>query len=117
MSFFTPLSGNATVTSSSSLRTWLETTTPVPSDGWRTWSPGRNFVSPAAALLLEACLVVERARVREHAVLHAREEHDRELEALHGVERDERRDRLRIGELVLVRYERDLLEERRQLLL
>ena len=54
------------------------------------------------ALLLDALLVIERARVREHAVLHAGEEDDRELQALHRVQRDERRDRFRFGELVLV---------------
>src|SRR5260221_641280 len=107
MSFFTPLSGNATVTSSSSLRTWLDTTTPAPRDGCRTWSPARNFVSPA------------RARLRgtsARPVLHPGEEDDRELEPLHRVQRDERGDRFGLGEFVLVRNERDLLQERGQLL-
>ena len=54
--------------------------------------------------------------MREDALLHAGHEHDRELEALHGVERDERRGRRRLLPLVLVGHERDLLEERRQLL-
>src|SRR5688572_19178875 len=54
MSRFTPLSGNATVTSSSSLRRALDTTMPSPNEGCRTWSPARNRVSlaisrPAAA--------------------------------------------------------------------
>src|SRR6185503_13484347 len=70
-----------------------------------------------AALFLDAVLVVERARMGEHAVLHAGEEDDRELEALHRMQRDERRDGLGLGELVLVRDERDLFEERGQLLL
>ena len=69
------------------------------------------------ALLLDALLVVERSRVREHAVLHPGEEDDGELEPLDRVQRDERGDRLGLGEFVLVRNERDLLQERGQLLL
>jgi len=53
-----------------------------------------------AALLLELALVLERAAVGEHALLHAGDEDDRELEALHGVHRDERRGGLCLRELV-----------------
>src|SRR5439155_712699 len=49
ISFFTPLSGNATVTSSSSSRSALDTTTPSPSEGCRTLSPARNRVSLGTA--------------------------------------------------------------------
>ena len=44
------------------------------------------------------------------------EEDDRELQSLHRVQRDEGRHGLRLGELILIGDERDLLEERRQLL-
>ena len=69
------------------------------------------------ALLLELALLLERARVREHALLHAAHEHDRELESLHSVERDQGGGRRRFLPFVLIRHERDLLEERRQLLI
>ena len=67
-------------------------------------------------LFLELALVFERARVREDALLHPGHEHDRELEPLHRVHRDEGGRGLRLGELVDVRDEGDLLHERRQLL-
>ena len=63
------------------------------------------------ALLLELLLVVERPAVREEALLEAGDEHDRELEALGGVERDERH---RVGVAlvrVLVGDEGRLLEQ------
>ena len=63
------------------------------------------------ALLLELLLVVERAVVREQALLEARDEHDRELEALRGVERDQR-DRVGLALVrVLVGDQRRLLEQ------
>ena len=63
-----------------------------------------------AALLLQAALV-ERARVREDALLHAGEEHDRVLEALGVVERHERDEALVVGARVGVGDERDALQE------
>ena len=65
-----------------------------------------------AALLFELVGIAEAAHVREHAVLQADEEHDRELETLRGVQRHQR-DRARLG-IVLVEIgdERDRLEER-----
>ncbi|VWX46794.1 conserved hypothetical protein [Micrococcus sp. 116] len=74
------------------------------------------------ALLRELLLVRHRAGVREHPVLHARQEHHGELEALGGVQRHERDLALLLGErlalhvrgrgqLVRVRHERHLLEE------
>jgi len=89
---------------------------------WKLLTPVRRlavmipWAGQVPEVFLDAILVVERARVWEHAVLHAREEDDRELEALHRMQRDERRDGLGLGELVLVRHERDLFEERGQLL-
>src|SRR5581483_7259351 len=68
------------------------------------------------ALLLEPRFAVERPRVREDAFLHPGEEHDRELEALHRVQRDERRRGRRLHPFVLAGDERDLLEEGGQLL-
>ena len=63
------------------------------------------------ALLLQLALVVQRPVVREHALLEARDEHDRELEALRGVERDQR-DRVLLALVgVLVRDQRGLLEQ------
>ncbi len=64
-----------------------------------------------AALLLELLLVVERPAVREEALLEAGDEHDREFEALRGVERDERH---RVGVAlvrILVGDEGGLLEQ------
>ena len=63
------------------------------------------------ALLLHLALVVERARVREDALLEAGDEDDVELEALGGVERDQRD---RVGVLlvrVLVGDQGRLLEQ------
>ena len=63
------------------------------------------------ALLLELLLVVERPAVREDALLEPGDEDDRELEALGGVERDQRH---RVGVAlvrVLVGDERGLLEQ------
>ena len=84
-------------------------------------APGVREVQPALrpgdadvrepALLLELLLVVERAAVREEALLEAGDEDDRELEALGGVERDQRH---RVGVAlvrVLVGDERGLLEQ------
>ena len=63
------------------------------------------------ALLLELLLVVERPAVREQALLEAGDEHDRELEALRRVERDQR-DRVGVALVrVLVGDERGLLEQ------
>ena len=67
-------------------------------------------------LLLELLGVAERAQVREGAVLHAGEEHDRELQALGGVQGHQRDDPgllglLGVGDLVGVGDERDPLEE------
>ena len=59
---------------------------------------------------------IDRADVRENALLHTGHEHDRELEALHRVHGDERRGGLGLLVLVDVRHERDLLEEARKLL-
>ena len=62
-------------------------------------------------LLLHLALVVERAGVREDALLEAGDEDDVELEALGGVERDER-DRVGVaGVRVLVGHEGRLLEQ------
>ena len=62
-------------------------------------------------LLLELLLVVERPAVREEALLEAGDEHDRELQALRGVERDQR-DRVGVALVrVLVGDERGLLEQ------
>ena len=69
------------------------------------------------ALLFDALLVLERSVPGEHTLFHPRHEHDRELQSLHGVHRDERRRGLRLDVLVDVRDEGDLFEERRQLLL
>ena len=62
-------------------------------------------------LLLELAFVIERPAVREQALLETRDEHDRELEALGGVERDERH---RVGIAlvrILVRDECGLFEQ------
>ena len=74
-----------------------------------------------AALLLQLGRVAQRAQVREDPVLEPGDEHDRELQALGGVQRHQRHDaaglhallaldRL-VGDLVGVGDERDLLEE------
>ena len=64
-----------------------------------------------AALLLHLARIVERPCVREDALLEAADEDDLELEALGGVERDER-DLVRVaGVGVLVGHEGGLLEE------
>ena len=78
--------------------------------------PGDADVAEAP-LLLELVGVAEAARVREHAVLHAGEEHDGELEPLRGVQRHER-DRAVVGAVTVaalgvhVGHERDRFEER-----
>ena len=61
-------------------------------------------------LLLHAALV-DRARVREHAVLHPDDEDDRELEALGVVERHQRHEALVVADAVGVGEQRDLLQE------
>ena len=63
-----------------------------------------------AALLLHV-LLVQRALVREHALLHAGDEHHRELEALGVVQRHQREQRAGVGERVAVAVQRDLLQE------
>src|SRR5689334_6470390 len=72
-----------------------------------------------ATFLLELVGLAQTARVREHAVLEPREEHDRELETLRGVERHQGHGRavvavglLVVGGLVHVGDERDAFEER-----
>src|SRR5688572_10880480 len=70
-----------------------------------------------AALLLETRGVVQRALMREQAVLHAAKEQQRELETLRGVQRHELYDVLiRVGLAVarLEHGEREKLRERRQ---
>ena len=63
------------------------------------------------SFLLELLLVVERPAVREQALLEAGDEHDRELEALGGMEGDER-DRVGVALVrILVGDERGLLEQ------
>jgi hypothetical protein len=71
-----------------------------------------------APLLLELGLApaVDGTRMRKDALLHARQEHDRELEPLDGVHGDQRRRRLRVLIFVDVGDEGDFLEEARQLL-
>ena len=64
-----------------------------------------------AALLLELLLVVERPAVREEALLEPGDEDDRELEALRGVERDERHGVGVALVRILVGDERRLLEQ------
>src|SRR5919106_1804307 len=66
-----------------------------------------------AALLLEP-LLLEGARVREDALLHPHEEDGAELEPLRVVEGHERHEAALLLQLVLVRVERDLLEELRE---
>ena len=61
-------------------------------------------------LLLQPALV-ERARVREDAVLHPDHEHDRELEALGVVQRHQRHEALVVAQRVDVGDQRDLLQE------
>ena len=64
-----------------------------------------------ASLLLQLLLVVQRAAVREDALLHARDEDDGELEPLGGMERDEC-DGIRTCLVrILVRDQRRLLQE------
>ncbi len=68
-----------------------------------------------APLLLELVGIAEAARVREHAVFHAGEEHHRVLEALRGVQRHQRHRALiaafPVG-VVEIGHQRDRLEER-----
>ena len=64
-----------------------------------------------AALLLELVGLAERAQVGEHAVLHADEEHRRELEALGRVQGHEHDRRLVAVERVGVGHQAHLLEE------
>ena len=66
-----------------------------------------------AALLLQPAFV-ERARVREHAVLAAGDEHGRILQALGVVQRHQRHQALVLAARVGVRDERDLLQEQLQ---
>src|SRR6476659_5642620 len=61
------------------------------------------------ALLLDVALV-DRARVREHPVLHPDDEDDRVLEALRIVQRHQRDEALVVGEGVLGREQRELLQ-------
>ena len=62
------------------------------------------------ALLLEVARL-DRAHVREHAVLEPDDEDDRELEPLRVVEGHQRDDALLVAQVVLLREERELLEE------
>ena len=62
------------------------------------------------ALLLDVALV-DRARVREDAVLAADDEDDRELEALGVVQRHQRHEALVVADRVGVGEQRDLLQE------
>ena len=62
------------------------------------------------ALLLEVARL-DRAHVREHAVLEPDDEHDPELEPLGVVEGHQRDDALVVAQVVLLGEERDLLEE------
>jgi hypothetical protein len=64
-----------------------------------------------APLLLELVRVVHRARVREDALLHPREEDHGKLEALGGVKRHQGDAARLVIHLVDVRHERDRIEE------
>ena len=64
-----------------------------------------------AALLLHLARVVERPGVREDALLQAADEDDVELEALGGVQRDERDPVAVAGVGILVGHQRRLLEQ------
>ena len=62
-------------------------------------------------LLLQLALVLERAPMRQQALLHPDDEDDRELQPLGGVERDQGHPVGQLVELVLVADQRHLLQE------
>ena len=64
-----------------------------------------------SALLLDLVLVVHRPGVREHALLHAGQEHGRELESLGRVECHQGHPRALVLQLVDVGHQRDPVEE------
>src|ERR671923_274081 len=81
------------------------TTTPSPNWACTTSSPSANEPPPPPVAALD------RAHVREHAVLEPDDEDDPELETLGVVERHQRDDALVVAQVVLLGEERELLEE------
>jgi hypothetical protein len=73
-------------------------------------SPGDAHVGQPP-LLLDLLRLADGAEVGEHALLQAEQEHDRELQALGGVQRHQRDLGVVLAELVGVGHQRDLLEE------